>query len=201
MKIEQLDPMSLKPDPGLEELLPIDRKTPEFEAFKLSVEADSIHDPIHVFWPDGRQSGIVWSGRRRLFAAQIYGLPSVPCIVHKDAAERDLVIFTDLIHKRDTSKSSRVWLTRDLWVPILQRSKAEKHKNFHISHKSPNREISRLDVSTLLCMAEMTGIDLKYFSQCERVIGYFEADSDFEAEWLPRIKSGEASFWNIISAA
>jgi len=195
VKIEYVDPASLRNDPELDRLWPLEPEgEPSEAAFIDDVAARGVLDPLKVS-PDGR---FVWDGRRRLRAAKRNPERIRTVMVERfPAKDRLAVIMDSLMHRRHLSESARIYLTYDFWAAILKSFKRVKNLRKPLSESEeandPSGEVG------LSGLAVKWGVDRKNFQRCRTVSKLFAEHPDVRDEWEPKLLSGKASFWNILS--
>jgi hypothetical protein len=85
-------PVRLVPVDQIEQIEPIEDQTPPGDALTKSIAAHGVLQPLLVTKQDSRYKLI--AGRRRLAAAIVAGLTSVPCLVH-DLSETEAAVLAE----------------------------------------------------------------------------------------------------------
>jgi hypothetical protein len=85
-------PVRLVPVDKIEQIEPIEDQTPPGDALTKSIAAHGVLQPLLVTKQDSRYKLI--AGRRRLAAAIVAGLTSVPCLVH-DLSEAEAAVLAE----------------------------------------------------------------------------------------------------------
>jgi hypothetical protein len=85
-------PVRLVPVDQIEQIEPIEDQTPPGDALTKSIAAHGVLQPLLVTKQDSRYKLI--AGRRRLAAAIVAGLTSVPCLVH-DLSEAEAAVLAE----------------------------------------------------------------------------------------------------------
>ncbi len=85
-------PVRLVPVDQIEQIEPIEDQTPPGDALTKSIAAHGVLQPLLVIKQDSRYKLI--AGRRRLAAAIVAGLTSVPCLVH-DLSEAEAAVLAE----------------------------------------------------------------------------------------------------------
>jgi hypothetical protein len=216
LKIEWVDPMGLTPDRELEKYWPLeDPQEPSEAAFIGDVCERGVLDPLKIS-PDGR---FVWDGRRRLRAAKRFAekVRLVPVMRCREE-DRQWVILFGITHRRNMTPSAQVYVGYPWWSKVLAGAKerrkgrlipdaanrtcpgrfdrVENLRNPLSNSKGPYGPFENLTIRKL---AEKLGIDHKEFERCQAVLKLFAEHPEAREEWEPRILSGRASFWNVLS--
>jgi len=195
-EIKAVDPMTLKNDPELDKLWPLeDLHGPSELAFIDDVGERGVLDPLKIS-PDGR---FVWDGRRRLRAAKRFPdrVKIVPVIRCREE-DRSWVILFGITHRRNMSPSLQVFVGRPWWGPIIDSSRSNRVKNLRKPLSNSEGGILPSGQSTIRQLAEKLGIDHKEFNRCEEVLKLFEEHPDAREYWEPRLLKGQTSFWQIL---
>jgi hypothetical protein len=195
--IDYVDPMTLKNDPELDKLWPLeDLHGPSELAFIDDVGERGVLDPLKIS-PDGR---FVWDGRRRLRAAKRFPdrVTLVPVIRCREE-DRSWVILFGITHRRNMSPSAQVYVGYPWWKEILDAAKSNRVKNLRKGLSTPISSFEEIGNMTIEKLAEKLGINHDQFTRCQAVLKMFEDQPEARAHWEPKILSGKASFWNVIS--
>ena len=160
-----------------------------------NVAEHGVLDPLKVS-PDSR---FVWDGRRRLRAARRFPdrVKTVPVMRCREG-DREQVILDSLMHRRHLSVWARIYRTRDVWMPMLEEYRENRVKNLR-KPLSKSEETSVPSGVTLSQLAEKLGINRKEFQRCQEVLKHFADQPEARAQWEPKLLSGKASFWNVLS--
>jgi hypothetical protein len=195
--IQYVDPVTLKNDPELDRLWPLeDLHGPSELAFVDDVGERGVQDPLKVS-PDGR---FVWDGRRRLRAAKRFPdrVKTVPVMRCREE-DRSWVILFGITHRRNMSPSAQLYIGYPWWSQVLEAAKQNRVKNLRKGLSTPISQIDEIGNLTLGKLAEKLGIQQNEFTRCQEVLKLFEEHPEARAQWEPKILSGKASFWNVLS--
>ncbi|MDR3457987.1 MAG: ParB N-terminal domain-containing protein [Verrucomicrobiae bacterium] len=203
-KTETRDPQDLKLHPLHKKHIPQpDTTGAEWASFVEDIRSGGIVDPLAIT-PDG----LIMSGGRRWAAAKQLQLTEVPVVVRPDG-EAVLIIISTLIQRRHMTRGAAIYLALGMMPEFIAAAEIRRLANLRKGVKTPENPLkspkpdqAASGPETVEELCTRWGISRDTYDRAVKVRKIF-ADpkkEDFKKAWEPKLMSGEASLWNVISA-
>ena len=179
-KIEQRNPMELKPLPIVKGMVRWAQDSKEFEAFKTDIRENGIKEPLLI-----TVDGQVIDGWTRCLAARAWELETVSCVVVPPDEVKETVL-RKLILRRNLNKGQQAYTIE----PFLQDVKDEKRRrrlqNLAKGQQTPEEVLSLAKTESWV---EICGFSAELLKQATWLHKTFKDYPEMRDEWEPKILS------------
>jgi hypothetical protein len=183
MKIEIVDPSSLRLHPLLQQLPPADSEL--LTSIALDIEDCGVQTPLIV---DEKGRVLDVDGRDKLTVAAQIDLAQVP-IVRASSAEAATILVRSLLQRRHYSKSALAYLAFPFFEPMLTEARERQMRFLKQGDSRSTQNVLREKTSEGL--ARQAGVSRALFFQAAEVHKLFRKHPAAKAQLEPQILSGD----------